>query len=117
MINNLYTYKAIVNRVVDGDTLNLTIDLGFNTYWKSNCRFAGINTPELKAVDETIRANALKAKQYVESKVPIGSEVLIVSKSLDKYGRPIVEVYYGTDFKEHLNTELLNEGLAVVLKY
>jgi micrococcal nuclease len=115
MINNLYTYKAILNKVVDGDTLNLTIDLGFNTFWKSNCRLAGINTPELKAIDEATKKKAYNAKAYVISQLlpEKHSEILIVSRELNKYGRPIADIYYGHNFSSHLNKELIDKGYAV----
>jgi micrococcal nuclease len=116
MTNSLYFYKATVNRVVDGDTLNLNIDLGFTIWWRSNCRLAGINAPELKAKEESIKVKANESKQYLVDCVKLGSEVLIKSRELDKYGRPVVDVYYGKDFEKHLNQELLEKGLAVVLK-
>ena len=113
----MYIYRCRINKVVDGDTLNLTIDLGFTTYWKSNCRLAGINTPELTAVDEAVRAKANEAKQYVASKLvsSLGApvQIYIISKTLDNYGRPLVDVYYGPGFSQHLNQELLDKGLAV----
>lgn len=112
MINNLYHYKAVVNRIVDGDTIELTIDLGFTVYWKSTCRLYGINTPELnsKVVEE--REKAKLAKQAVESHLPVGAKVMIVSKQLDKYGRPLVDVYC-TDELYHLNKWMIDQGHAV----
>lgn len=112
MTNNLYNYKAVVNRIVDGDTAELTIDLGFTVQWKSTCRFFGINTPELNSKDVIVRAQALEAKQYVIDKLPVGSVVHIISRQLDKYGRPLVDIYYTAEMK-HLNQELLDAGLAV----
>lgn len=111
MINNLYNYKATVNRIVDGDTVELTIDLGFTVQWKSTCRLFGINTPELISKDPLVRAKALEAKQYVIDKLPIGCVVHIASRQLDKFGRPLADIYYA-DMK-HLNQELLDTGLAV----
>ncbi len=109
-MKDLYTYKAIVEKVVDGDTLKLTVDLGFTVYWKSSCRFYGVNTPELKGKDKD---KALLAKEYVNTCVPIGTPVMIQSKVLDKYGRPLVDVFYGEEFKNHLNKELIEKGFAI----
>lgn len=109
---NMYNYKAKVNRVVDGDTVELVIDLGFTVQWKSTCRFFGINTPELTAKDPGARMKALEAKQYVIDKLPVGTVVHINSRELDKYGRPLADIYYTADMK-HLNQELLDAGLAV----
>jgi len=116
----LYHYKATVNRVVDGDTVNLTIDLGFSTHWKSNCRLAGIDTPEIKGVDEATKAQGGKAKQFVLDKlIPVlgkPADVLIKSTHLDKYGRPVVILYYGDNFEYNLNQELVDRGLAEAIK-
>lgn len=109
----LYTYKATVQRIVDGDTANLSIDLGFTISWASNCRLASVNAPELSSKDPMVKAKALEAKQYLIDKLPIGCEVRIVSRELDKYGRPVADLYYGKDFQNHLNQELLDNGLAV----
>lgn len=113
MINNLYTYKATVNRVVDGDTAELIIDLGFTVQWKSNCRFYGVNTPELNSKDAELKQKAKDAKLYVATQLPTGTQVLIVSRELDKYGRPLVDIYYGTDYTQHINKELVDKQLAV----
>ena len=113
MINNLYTYKATVVRVVDGDTAELIIDLGFTVQWKSTCRFYGINTAELKSKDPEVKQRAKDAKQYVEYHLVKGTEVLVVSRELDKYGRPLVDIYYGKDFTQHINKELVEKQLAI----
>jgi micrococcal nuclease len=109
---NLYNYKATVIRIVDGDTVELTIDLGFTVQWKSTCRLFGINTPELISKDSALRLKALEAKQYVIDRLPIGTVVHISSRQLDKYGRPLADIYYTAEMK-HLNQELLDAGLAV----
>lgn len=114
MINNLYTYKATVNRVVDGDTAELIIDLGFTVKWKSTCRFYGINTPELKSRDVNIKQKAKEARLYVSNQLISGLEVLVISRELDKYGRPLVDIYYGKDFTQHINQELVDKQLAVI---
>lgn len=114
MINNLYTYKATVNRVVDGDTAELIIDLGFTVQWKSTCRFYGINTLELKSKDAAEREMAKEAKTQTSFHLPVGSKVIIVSRDLDKYGRPLVDVYCGVDYKLHLNEWLVQNKYAKV---
>jgi micrococcal nuclease len=112
MINNLHHYKATVLRILDGDTVEMVIDLGFTVQWKSTCRLYGINTPELTSKDPLIRAKALEAKQYLIDKLVTGSTVYIKSRELDKYGRPLADLYYGASFN-HVNKELLDLGLAV----
>jgi micrococcal nuclease len=111
-MKDLYTYKAVVNRVVDGDTCDLSIDLGFTVSWKSTCRFYGINTPELRSKDSEEKSRAYAARDRVLALVPPGSTVMIKSRELDKYGRPLVDIYTGQDFSIHINQLLVEEGLA-----
>lgn len=111
MTNNLYNYKAKLLKVVDGDTLRLEIDLGFTIRWVSNCRLYGINTPEINAQDVSVRLKALEAKQYVTDNLP--TDLFIKSVSLDKYGRPLVHVYFDKNYSRCLNEELLEKGYAI----
>jgi len=112
-MKDLYTYKAIVDKVVDGDTLKVTIDLGFTVLWKSSCRFYGVNTPELKSKDAGQKSRAQAAKKFVSDTLPQGSEILIHSRELDKYGRPLVDIFYGEGFAQHLNQQLIEKNYAV----
>lgn len=104
---NLYTYKATVVRIIDGDTIELTIDLGYKVYWNSNCRLYGINAPELKG--DTLEAG-LKAREFLASKLPAGRGIVIRSKQLDKYGRPIIEII-NVDGSS-LNQQMVDAGYA-----
>lgn len=98
----MYTYKAKLNKVIDGDTVNLTIDLGFRMSMTANCRMAGINAPEM----DTEEGKAAKvALMYM---LPI--ELTIISTGLDKYGRPIVKL---TDGKIDFNQKMIDNGNAV----
>ena len=113
-MKDLYTYEAIVLRTVDGDTAELNIDLGFTIFWKSTCRFYGINTPELKSKDAAEREKAKEAKAQTELHLPVGSKIKVVSRELDKYGRPLVDVFCGDDQSLHLNKWLVENGYAKV---
>ena len=86
----MYTYKATIVRVIDGDTVVLNIDLGFKIHHITPCRLAGINAPEMNSKDEKVRAAAVASKEYLEGLLPEGLEMTIVSRKLDKYGRPVV---------------------------
>lgn len=100
----MYNYKAIVNKVVDGDTVNLTIDLGFRLTYTANCRLAGINAPEINTEEGKAAKDALRLM------VGQGEEIDIISTGLDKYGRPIVVIKYnGID----INIEMIKKGFAV----
>lgn len=120
----VYYYKAKVNRVVDGDTLDLSIDLGFALALNVKARLQGVNAPEIsrpKDEDELQRGLATKAR--VEKWIAENSkDGYIVVKSHDgkqlrqeKYGRWLIEAY-SFDFHEGekpLNDILLEENLAV----
>jgi endonuclease YncB( thermonuclease family) len=101
----LYNYKAKVERIIDADTVEFTIDLGFKTYMRMNLRLAGIDAPEMKTQE------GKDAKAWLEGQLPIGHEVtLSVYKAPDKYGRYLPYVTYnGLD----INQELIKSGHAV----
>ncbi len=110
--DSLYRYEAVVNRIVDGDTVNITIDLGFRTSMTANCRLAFINAWELSSKIEQDKTRAYEAKNFLMKALPASTKILIRSRSLDKYGRPIVEVFLKSgDFKS-LNTLLIEQGLV-----
>jgi micrococcal nuclease len=106
----MYKYNALVKRIVDGDTVVLDIDLGFTVHWKSSCRLWGVNTPELKSKDEAVRLEAVRAKQYLVDTLAVDSKVIINSKELDKYGRPLVEIFVNDI---NINSEIISRGLGV----
>lgn len=109
-----YTYKAIVERWVDGDTVWLTVDLGFRIKMTSDFRLYGINTPERG------QPGFHEATSYAEANAPEGSSIVIKSfKDPDKYGRWIVQIFVGTailvgvTYIPELNEALVASGLAV----
>lgn len=106
----LYNYLARVVRVVDGDTIELEIDLGFKLKYRSTCRMYGINTPELRVADQKVAAQA--AKNAVQEMLPAGTGVRIESRELDKYGRPLAEVYLDGRLETSLNQWLIDNGHA-----
>ena len=105
----MYEYEAEVIRVVDGDTIVLRIDLGFKLSWKVSCRLHGIDCPEMRSKSASERVAAKAAKEFTESELLIGSTVLVYSVELDKYGRPLVDIFYGD---KHLNEELVSNNHA-----
>lgn len=106
----LYNYKAKVVKVIDGDTIKLKIDCGFNIEWVSNCRLAGINSDELKDANPELKESAFKAKSFMESLLLENDVVTIKSTALDTYRRPIVYIIR----KDGLNVNecMLKEGMA-----
>ena len=110
----MYEYKAIVVRVVDGDTVDVDIDLGFNTWLKKQrVRLVGIDAPETRTRDLEEKAAGMKTKEYVENFCSIGSEIILKTHkdSTGKFGRILGEIYKeGVELS--LNQILLQEGLA-----
>src|SRR3989338_6227835 len=122
--NPMHVYKAIVERVVDGDTLLVRIDLGFEVWVNQRTRFRGINTAEI--VRNGIPAGEIpdraeKAKQFVEEKLKGVEFIVIKTYKTDMYGRYVADIFYHPTIKKKeevyesgsfLNTELLSAGLA-----
>jgi len=109
---NLYVYKAIVIKVIDGDTIDLNVDLGFNLYMKDRFRFARINAPEKYGQNKILGQAAL---EFVKKLCPIGSSIMVkTEKEKGKYGRWIAEIYVND---ENLNDLMVKEGHAIYYKY
>lgn len=102
----MYTYKARINKVVDGDTVNLTIDLGFRLNYTCNCRLAGINAPEMNTEE------GKKAKMILDMVTPKNQDLIIRSSGLDKYGRPIVIIDHFDPTEGTFNEWMVNNGYA-----
>lgn len=107
-----YVYRAKVVKVVDGDTVDVDIDLGFGITRRERVRLAGVNTPELHSKDLAEQQAAKAAKEFVVNWTHPLSEVrLRTEKEQEKYGRYLAWVE-GPD-GESLNAALLRAGLAV----
>ena len=106
-----YMYKAIVEKVVDGDTVDLLIDCGFNITRKERIRFYGVDAWETRGEE---REAGLKAKDFVKSLLPVGSQCVVrTGKQQGKFGRYLGEIF--VDDKS-LNELLLEHGHAEVYK-
>jgi micrococcal nuclease len=104
-----YIYNAKIINVVDGDTIDLDIDLGFYSHTMQRIRLSGLDTKELNSKDEAERELAKTAKAFVEQFN--GREATIKSFKQDKYGRFLGEVFVDG---VSINAELLNKNLAIV---
>jgi micrococcal nuclease len=111
----LYTYKATVIRVYDGDTMTVDIDLGFNIVLRNiKLRLLGINTPELRGGTKITKSYARKARDFVREKC-LGKEIYIQSSGKGKYGRWLAEVWHIEDNQrssKSINDLLLESNLA-----
>lgn len=109
-----HIYKIFVTRVVDGDTIDAEIDLGFDLKLKKRIRLYGINTPETRTRDKEEKKRGLAAKKRLQQIIDEQQGVLYL-KSLDKgkFGR-CIGVLFCEDFDdESINDTLVQEGHAV----
>jgi len=114
-----FIYRIIkIEKVVDGDTIDVMVDLGFGIYHKVRIRLFGIDTPEIYGrVTEEEKEKGMKAKEFVEKWLESANELYIktIKDKKGKYGRYLGIVF--NEKEEALNEILLNEGLAKVLKF
>ena len=114
-----YNFRVVeINRVVDGDTIDVTIDLGFDLYKKERVRVAGVDTPEKRTKDEEEKALGYDATHWLEEKLEsaiAGEDDLVIRTELiggvGKYGRLLGWLYIG-DAEVSLNEQMIAEGLA-----
>ena len=107
-----------INRVVDGDTIDVTIDLGFDLYKKERVRVAGVDTPEKRTRDDEEKALGLDATYWMKEKLEgaiDGDDDLVIRTELvggmGKYGRLLGWLYIG-DAELSLNEQMITEGYA-----
>ena len=108
----MYSYKIKLDRVIDGDTIDAEIDLGFNVSIKKRIRFAGINTPESRTRDLEEKARGLAAKDRVKQLLEGCNMIQLKSHGVGKYGRCLGELHIDVvDGQEKLTLESVNELL------
>ena len=116
-----YVYKAKLVRVVDGDTIDAEIDLGFKVYIRERIRFYGINTPESRTRDLEEKARGLEAKQFLKDTLAKNKNKFILESMVDKkgkFGRILGTIYVenqedGITEKINVNQHLIDNGHAV----
>jgi len=116
----MYQYKANVEKVVDGDTIDVVIDLGFKITTHQRIRLAKINTPETYNVKRNSDEyqKGITAKEYVEKRLAANDNEIIVEteKVTEKYGRYIGTIWLA-DSATTLNDELVEKGYATYVTY
>ena len=113
-----YIYRAEMKRIVDGDTIDMDVDLGFFVKVRIRFRLQGINTPEIyrKKKDSEEYKQGMKSVEFVEEKFRENQGIcMVVSTKTGAYGRWIGDIYFG-DSEESLSNQLLDAGLAVPYK-
>ncbi len=114
-----YNFRVIeINRVLDGDTIDVTIDLGFDLFKKERVRVAGVDTPEKRTRNLEEKALGIDATNWLKEKLESaisGDDDLVIRTELvggvGKYGRLLGWLYIGTDDLS-LNEQMIEEGYA-----
>ena len=99
----MYTYSAIVERVIDGDTIDVSIDLGFKISHRIRLRLAGIDAAEVSSERGKVTRDMLRATLD-------GRRVKITTYSPDKYGRYLAEVWVESEVS--INRQLIDNGVV-----
>jgi len=115
----MYEYNVRIDRVVDGDTVDCWIDMGFDIQIHKRVRFAGVNAPESRTRNKEEKVRGLAAKEWLVNKIDpkaVGSSKDIVLKSYEygKYGRVIGELFIVSGSRrQSINKLMLAEGHVV----
>lgn len=111
----MYEYRVKkVTGVVDGDTIDVEIDLGFNVSFSQRVRLAGIDTPESRTSDKFEKTLGLESKEYLKSKLKDAKLVVIKTEkpdSSEKYGRILGWLYVDGDTVS-VNDHMIEDGYA-----
>jgi micrococcal nuclease len=111
----MYEYRVKqVLKVVDGDTIDVIIDLGFDISFTSRVRLAGIDTPESRTTDAREKILGKEVKDYLTKALDGATDIVIRTEKVDsseKYGRILGWLFINRQ-KDSLNMELVNKGYA-----
>jgi micrococcal nuclease len=111
----MYEYRVRqVLKVVDGDTIDVVIDLGFDISFTSRVRLAGIDTPESRTKDAREKILGLEVKEYLKKALEGATDIVIRTEKVDsseKYGRILGWLFINRQ-TDSLNMELVNKGYA-----
>jgi len=115
-----YNFRVTsIDRVLDGDTIDVTIDLGFDLYKKERVRIAGVDTPEKRTRDLEEKELGIDATNWLKEKLDgaiAGDDDLVIRTELvggvGKYGRLLGWLYIGGDASSSLNEQMIEEGYA-----
>jgi len=113
-----FWYGATVLKVIDGDTIELMVDLGFSVHHKIRVRLYGVNTPESRTKDLKEKELGLKAKQFTQDWLTTHKWVFVntIPDKNDKYGRVLARIFSSDKIEEPttacLNLDIIQSGLA-----
>ena len=110
-----YVYRIrSVHKVVDGDTIDADIDLGFDISLTKRIRLAGIDTPESRTTDAKEKALGLEVKEWLKERLNFAKDILIKTElpdSTEKYGRIIGHLFINGE-EVSINNQMISEGYA-----
>jgi micrococcal nuclease len=93
----MYQYKiSNIIRVIDGDTVEATLDLGFNIHLKQTIRLTNIDAPSIRTLDEEVKKYGLRAKEKLEEYLKSGDRLIVATQNpnkTEKFGRVLGELY------------------------
>jgi micrococcal nuclease len=107
-------YVKQVSNVVDGDTIDVVIDLGFDISFTSRVRLAGIDTPESRTKDKAEKALGLESKKYLSDRIKAAKNVVIRTEKInssEKFGRILGWLYLDGE-SNSINHEMIEKGYA-----
>ena len=107
-------YVREIKSVVDGDTIDVVIDLGFNVLFEQRVRLAGIDTPESRTSDKAEKVLGLEAKEYLKKQLKDAKSIVIKTEKMDsseKYGRILGWLYINGE-SESINNKMIIDGYA-----
>ena len=111
-----YIYRIReIHKVVDGDTIDASIDLGFDISLEKRIRLAGVDTPESRTTDAYEKKLGLESKEWLKKKVESAKDILIKTElpdSTEKYGRIIGHLFINNE-PTSLNDQMIVEGYAL----
>ena len=110
----IYRIKSVL-KVVDGDTIDASIDLGFDISLSKRIRLAGIDTPESRTRDLEEKALGLESKEWLKKALEGAKDILIKTElpgSTEKYGRIIGHLFINGQ-ETSLNNQMIEEGYAL----
>lgn len=112
----MYQYKIkTIKKIVDGDTIDIEIDLGFNLTITQRIRLKGINAAETKTINEEEKTRGLAAKEWLKKELSVDGEWIIETTKEDKYGRMLGTLYLKGN-SVSINQKMLNEKMAEIYK-
>ena len=109
----MYEYNIKITRVIDGDTVDGMIDLGFHTHTFKRVRLVGINAPETRTRDKAEKEKGIIAKNWLKNLVEENEKFIITSYGTGKFGRVLGELFVVKgERKQSVNKMMINAGLG-----